>query len=309
MFAANMTQKVMSRFEWNFYLCLHSTDFFPPKCSHVSPEVSTATSMWISWLSCMRFCIACTNIYSCIQCLRNFPVTSGSLFMSQWFFLWALPTSCAFFFISLTFPCICEGTNDSLTGVLSDWWCLFQQWSISFYLRTCVCESVCLHGWVDLCVQKGEGIVRTWPAHFACSPWDRCSWASTGAWQLPFIAVFSTLNPWPSLPPFSSSSSSSSPLLSSHPPSSTSDLFSRRFLWPSRVMGCDRRWAGCAFSVLVWCSRLVTSLTLSGRRNQAVQTESHTHTHTRADIHTPQLFVQQSVIPSSGAVKHLIKRA
>lgn len=158
-----------------------------------------------------------------------------------------------------------------------------QRWSISLFPES-------LYVCVDLCVCERKsvwgGIVRTWPAHFACSPRDRCSWASTGAWQLPFIAVFSTLNPWPALPP-SSFSSSSSPPLSSHPLSSTSDLFSRRFPRPSWVMDCERLVGGLRFLyVVVWCGRLVTILTLSGHGNPAVQNEQHTHTHTLTPTHT-----------------------
>ena len=175
---------------------------------------------------------------------------------------------------------ICEGANDSLTGMLSDRRCLSSGGASAFsWELVCVCWSMCV--WK----KKRGGIVRTWPAHFACSPRDRCSWASTGAWQLPFIAVFSTLNPWPALPP-SSSSSSSSPPLSSHPLSSTSDLFSRRFPRPSWVMDCERLVGGLRFLyVVVWCGRLVTILTLSGHGNPAVQNEQRTHTHTRPHTH------------------------
>lgn len=109
--------------------------------------------------------------------------------MSQWFLHWA--SVFCFFFISLTFPCICEWANDSLTGMLSDRRCL-SSGGASALSSQLVC--------VRVCVEKWGGIVRTWPAHFVCSSGDRCSWASTGAWQLPFIAVFSTLNPWPALP-------------------------------------------------------------------------------------------------------------
>lgn len=160
------------------------------------------------------------------QVFEKCLLTSGGLFMSQWFFLW---TPVCFFFISLTFPCICEGANDSLTGMLSGRWCLSNGGASALYW-VLVCVSVCV-------CRKSGGIVRTWPAHFACSSRDRCFWASTGAWQLPFIAVFSTLNPWPALP--SSSSSSSSSLLSSLPLSTTSDLFSRRLPRPSWVMDCE----------------------------------------------------------------------
>ena len=189
-----------------------------------------------------------------------------------------------FFFISLTFPCIyakepttawlaCCQTGDASPAV--------EHQPFSWVL-VCVCWSMCV--WEKKCVWGG--IVRTWPAHFACSPRDRCSWASTGAWQLPFIAVFSTLNPWPALPP-SSFSSSSSPPLSSHPLSSTSDLFSRRFPRPSWVMDCERLVGGLRFLyVVVWCGRLVTILTLSGHGNPAVQNEQHTHTHTHSHSRT-----------------------
>lgn len=233
----------------------------------------------------------------CEKCL----LTSGSLFMSQWFFHWA---SVCFFFISLTFFLHMRKGQRQL-----DWHAVrqampFRWWSINTFLRACMCVLIC--ACVRECVWVKRGIVRTWPAHFACSSRDRCSWVSTGAWQLPFIAVFSTLNPWPALPP-SSSSSSSSPL-SSLPPSSTSDLFSRHFPRPSRMMDCEGWWAGCAlYVVVVGCG----GLTLSDHGNPAVQTESDTHIHLRPQtlIPTPQVFVQQSVIPSTVAVKHLIKRA
>lgn len=205
--------------------------------------------------------------------------------MSQWFFLWAPhPPTLVFFLHQPNFSLhICEGANDSLTGMLSDRRCLSSGGASAFFLRACMCVLI------YVCVREkvwGGGIVRTWPAHFACSPRDRCSWASTGAWQLPFIAVFSTLNPWPALPP-SSFSSSSSPPLSSHPLSSTSDLFSRRFPRPSWVMDCERLVGGLRFLyVVVWCGRLVTILTLSGHGNPAVQNEQHTHTHTLTPTHT-----------------------
>lgn len=180
---------------------------------------------------------------------------------------------CVFSFISLTFPCICERGQWQL-----DWHTVrqampFQWWSINPSLRAC------MRVLIYVCVEKSGGIVRTWPAHFACSSRDRCSWASTGAWQLPFIAVFSTLNPWPALPP-SSSSSSSSPL-SSLPLSSTSDLFSWHFPRPCWMMDCEGWWAGCALYVVVGCG----SLTLSDHGSPAVQTEPNTHTYTHAHRH------------------------
>lgn len=163
-------------------------------------------------------------------CIANFRIYSeASLWEVSAHFRWSVHVSvissrsppCVFFFISLTFSCICERANDSLTGMLSDRWCL-SSGGASALSWELVCARVC---------RKSGGIVRTGPAHFACSPRDRCFWASTGAWQLPFIAVFSTLNPWPALP--SSSCSSSSVPSSSLPFFSMSDLLSRRFPLPS----------------------------------------------------------------------------
>lgn len=78
------------------------------------------------------------------QVFEKCLLTSGGLFMSQWFFLW---TPVCFFFISLTFPCICEGANDSLTGMLSGRWCLSNGGASALYW-VLVCVSVCV------CVEK-----------------------------------------------------------------------------------------------------------------------------------------------------------
>lgn len=56
-----------------------------------------------------------------------------------------------FFFISLTFPCICEAAKDSLTGMLSDRRCLFDRGATVFLffpqnsqcVRVRVCWSLC----------------------------------------------------------------------------------------------------------------------------------------------------------------------
>lgn len=110
-----------------------------------------------------------------------------------------------------------------------------------------------------VCGTKSAGIFRTWPAHFACSSGDRCSWASTGAWQLPFIAVFSTLNPWPTPP--------------SHlPPRLTSShgtWLGYPEWWAAEAAG-----ASCIRGGVVWCGRLVTIQHCQARKNQAV----HAHT-------------------------------
>lgn len=84
------------------------------------------------------------------QVFEKCLLTSGSLFMSQWFFLRAPPPPCVFFFINLTFPCICEGANDSLTGMLSDRRCLSNggasalSWELVY---VCVCLCVCVEKW------------------------------------------------------------------------------------------------------------------------------------------------------------------
>lgn len=169
---------------------------------------------------------------------------------------------CFFFFISLTFSCICEEANDSLTGMLSG----RRWWSISLFLRNCVCVGVLsgrdrhtLHvlletgapGWAlvhDSCLSLLSSLHLT--------P-DRPSLLPLPPHPLPPYPLF--LHVWP--------------LLTALPLAVQSDGL-RKLVMP--------------VALFMWWCVVWQAQTLSGRGNSAVQPALRPRT--RMQTHTPQLF-------------------
>lgn len=84
------------------------------------------------------------------QVFEKCLLTSGSLFMSQWFFLRAPPPPCVFFLHQPNFSLHMRRSQRQF-----DWHAVrqampFQRWSISPFLRACICVCVCL----CVCVEK-----------------------------------------------------------------------------------------------------------------------------------------------------------